>query len=159
MARATLVKGMTVEVCVTPQPDDLTQSEFEALEYIEVCCPQTAPSFSEEAEIVEEFCISGEAVVGVGAASGSETEMTVFYQDECTGQDIVRNAFGGDVILAFRKIYNDSPNPATTTNTTIYARAMVTSWGDNEGSVNEFITNSYTLKLVQPPILVKPEAI
>lgn len=159
MAEATLIKGMQLEVCVTPQPDTLTQTEFEALVYIPVCCPQTAPSFSEEAEIVEEFCISGEAVVGIGAASGAETELVVFYQDDCQGQDVVRNAFGGNVVLAFRKIYNDSPNPATTTSTTIYARAMVTSWGDNEGSVNEFITNSYTLKLVQPPILVKPESI
>lgn len=159
MAEATLIKGMQLEVCVTPQPDTLTQTEFEALTYVPVCCPQTAPSFSEEAEIVEEFCISGEAVVGVGAASGAETELVVFYQADCNGQDIVRNAFGGSVILAFRKVYADSPNEATTTNTTVYARAMVTSRGDNEGSVNEFITNSFTLKLVQPPILVKPEAI
>lgn len=159
MAEAHLIKGMKLEVCVTPQPDTLTQTEFEALTYVPVCCPQTAPSFSEEAEIVEEFCISGEAVVGVGAASGAETELVVFYQADCTGQDTVRNAFGGSTILAFRKVYADSPNPATTTNTTVYARAMVTSRGDNEGSVNEFITNSFTLKLVQPPILVKPEAI
>ena len=159
MAKGTLVKGMTVEVCVTPQPNDLTQLEFEALGYIEVCCPQNAPSFSEEAEIVEEFCISGEAVVGVGAASGSESEMTVFYNADCVGQDIIRNAFGGSTILAFRKVYNDSPNPATTTNTTIYARAMISSWAESGDSANDFITNSFTLKLVQPPILVKPTAI
>ena len=159
MAEATLIKGMQLEVCATPQPNTLTQTEFEALEYIPVCCPQTAPSFSEEAEIVEEFCISGEAVVGIGAASGAETDLVVFYQPDCEGQDVVREAFGGNIILAFRKVYADSPNPATTTNTTIYARAMVTSQGDNDGSVNDFITNTFTLKLVQPPILVKPEAI
>lgn len=159
MASGTLIKGTQLHVCAVPQNSDLSVPQFAALTWVLVCCPNTSPSFSEEAEIVSEFCISGEEVSAVGAATGAETEVSVFYQAACQGQDILRNNFGGTNALAFRKTYADSPNPTTTTNTVIYTRALITSWGDNDGSVNEFITNTYGLKLVQKPILVKPAAI
>jgi len=159
MARGTLVKGTVVSVCATPQNEDLTQAQFEVLNWVEVCCPNAMPTFSEEAEIVSEFCISGEEVAAVGASSGAETELTVFYQAECEGQDILRESYGGNTALAFKKEYNDSQNPVTTTNTIIYTRALVTSWGDNDGGVNDFILNTYGLKIAQPPILVKPEPV
>lgn len=158
MAQGTLTKGTQVFVSTTAAPDDLTQTGFEALEWELVCCPTTAPSFGQEAEIVSEFCISGEEVTAVGAASGLETEIGVFYQADCEGQDILREAFEG-FPRAFKKVYPDSPNPATTTGTTIYTRALVTTNPDGEGDVNEFITHTFGLKIVQPPILVKPEAL
>lgn len=159
MARGHLNKGTMLYVSPVPQNSDLTEAQFEALTWVEVCCPNSSPSFSEEAEIVSEFCISGEEVAAVGAASGAETELSVFYQHDCVGQDIIREAFGGESALAFKKVYADSPNPATTTNTTIYTRALVTSWGDAEGTVNEFLVWTFGLKIAQPPILVKPEPI
>lgn len=159
MAEGTLVKGTQVYVSSLPQNDNLTQVEFEGLTWIPVCCPSTSPSFSEEAEVVSEFCISGEEVTAVGAASGAETELAVFYQHDCEGQDIVRDAFGGQNALAFRKEYADSPNPTTTTNTIIYTRALVTSWSDEGEGVNDFIVHNFGLKIAQPPILVKPEPV
>ncbi len=153
---STLIKGTQIFVATAPQPDDLTQSGFEALEWELVCCPSTSPSFGQEAEIVSEFCISGEEQIAVGAASGSETEMAVFYDADCEGQDIVRESFEGQP-LAFRKVYPDGS--ATMTGTTIYTRALVTNRPDSEGGVNDFITHNYNLRIVQPPILVKPEAI
>lgn len=162
MAEGYLVRGSTVWVSPTPMNDELTQAEFEAIEWVPVCCPATSPSFSEEAEIVSEHCISGAEVVAVGASTGAETELSVFYQHDCEGQDIVRNAFGGSASMnayAYKKEYSDSPNPATTTNTIIYTRALVTGWTDGGEGVNDFITHDYTLKIVQPPILVKPEPV
>lgn len=159
MAQGTLIKGTQVSIAPVPQNTDLTEAQFEALSWEVICCPNTMPSFSEEAEIVSEFCISGEEVSAIGASSGVETEISVFYQADCVGQDLLRAAYGDGNAYAFKKEYADSPNPATTTNTVIYTRAMISSWGDNDGSVNEFIMNTYGLKIVQPPILVKPTAI
>lgn len=156
MAEGTLIKGTVVEVAVLTSNENLTQGQFEALDWEVVCCPSSMPQFGREAEIVSEFCISGEEVTAIGAAAGSETEMSVFYQADCEGQDILREAFEG-LPLAFRKIYPDGS--ATTTGTTIYTRALVTTQPDGEGSVNEFIMHNYGLKIVQPPILVKPEPI
>src|SRR5690606_39147449 len=159
MAEGHLVKGSTVWISLTPENEDLTQSEFEAIAWVPVCCPATSPSFSEEAEIVSEHCISGEEVSAVGASTGAETELSVFYQHDCEGQDIVRNAFGGSSAYAMMKDYGDSPNPSTTTSTVIYTRVLVTGWTDGGEGVNDFITHDFNLKIVQPPILVKPEPI
>lgn len=159
MAKGHLIRGMNISVSAVPQPNDLTLAQFEALDYEEVCCPSSAPTFSEEAEIISEFCISGEEQAAVGAASGAETELSVYWKPDCVGQEILRDAFGGDTVLAIRKEYNDSPNPSTTTNTVIYTRVLVTSKGDNDGTVNDLITWTFGLKIAQPPILVLPEAI
>lgn len=153
-----LNKGSVVYVATVPQPDELTQAEFEALIWEEVCCPSELPSFGQEAEIVSEFCVSGEEVTFVGAASGAETEMTVFYDADCEGQDILRDNFEGQP-LAFKKEYSDSPNPVTTTNTIVYTRALVTTFPDTEGGVNDIASHTFGLKIVQPPILVKPEPV
>lgn len=154
MAEGYLVKGSTVWISPTPMNEDLTQAEFEAIPWVPVCCPATSPSFSEEAEVVSEHCISGEEVSAVGASTGAETELSVFYQHDCEGQDIVRDSFGGIDAYAYKKEYNDAP--AGMTNTTIYTRALVTGWTDGGEGVNDFITHDFTLKIVQPPILVKP---
>lgn len=156
MANAILTKGTRVFVSAVAQPDDLTQLEFEALTWVEVCCPTTAPAFASEAEVVSEFCISGKEQVATGASSGMETEMAVFYISDCEGQDIMRNAYEGSA-RAFKKVYSDGTD--TETGTTIYTRALVTSQPDGDAGVNEFVTHTYAMKIVQPPILVKPEAI
>lgn len=153
-----LNKGTTVWVSTTPQPAVLTQAQYEAITWELVCCPTELPSFGQEAEIVSEFCVSGEELTFVGAAAGSETEISVFYDAECEGQDILRAAFEGQP-RAFKKEYADSPNPATTTGTIIYTRALVTTFPDTEGGVNDIMTHTFGLKIAQPPILVKPEAI
>lgn len=160
MARGTLIKGTEVFISPVPQNEDLTLAEFEAITDWEiVCCPSTAPAFLEEAEVVSEFCISGEEVTAVGASSGAETELVVFYQADCEGQDLMRAAFGGINAYAMKKVYLDTPNATTTTNTTRYTRILVTSKGDNDGGVNDFITETFGLKIAQPPILVKPEPV
>ena len=156
MGNAVLTKGTKVYVASAPQPDDLTKAEFEALTWVDVCCPTSAPAFAQEAEIVSEFCIDGTEQVATGSASGMETEMAVFYMEDCEGQDIMREAFEGQPI-AFKKEYPDGTT--TTTPTTIYTRELVTSNPDGDQGVNEFITHTYTMKIVQPPIFVKPEAI
>lgn len=158
MPEGTLIKGTRVYMSATPEPDNLTQAEFEALTWVEICCPQSAPAMSEEAEIVSDFCISGEEISAAGAAAGVETELTVFYQADCVGQDLLRAGFGG-LAYPLKKELKDSPNPLTTTNSIYYTRVIITSWGDNDGTVNDLITNTYGMKIAQPPILVKPEPI
>lgn len=150
------VKGTATYVCAVPQPSTLTQAQFEALEWELICCTTNNPSFSQEAEVIEEFCVSGEAVVFTGAAAGAESEMSVMYDDDCEGQAILRGAFEGQP-LAFKKELSNGT--LTTTPTTIYARALVTGFPDDDGEVNDIVVHSYNLKLVQPPIFVAPEAI
>ena len=154
--QAILTKGTKVYVSSTPEPDDLTQSGFEALDWVLVCCPTTAPALAQEAEVVSEFCIDGTEQVALGAASGMEGEMAVFYISDCEGQDILYSSFEGQPI-AVKKEYSDGT--ATTTPTTLYSRLLITTRPDGEGDVNEFVTHTYGYKIVQPPILVKPEVI
>lgn len=153
-----LNKGSQLFVSAAPQPTVLTQAAFEALEWELVCCPATLPMFGQEAEIVSEFCVSGEEVTFVGASSGSETEIEVYYDNECPGQDILREAFGGQP-RAFKKEYGDNVGSATMTNTTVYARAFITTQPDSEGEINDISAHTFGLKMAQPPIFVKPESI
>lgn len=154
MARQ-LIKGTLVYVSSVPQPEDLTQLEFEALTWELICCPNSAPQFGQEAEVISEFCISGEEVTFVGASSGMETEVSVYYDSECEGQQILRSGY--EKAYAFKKTYGDGTS--TTTPTTVYTRALITTQPDTEGEINDIASHVYGMKLTQPPIFVLPEAI
>lgn len=157
-------KGSTLAICATPQNEDLTEAQFAALAWVDICCPTELPTFMQESEIVSEFCISGEEITAVGASTGAETELTVFYMADCVGQDHLRTAFAANqnstVAYAVRKQLPDGVTGESTA-TTVYSRILVTSRSvaGNGGGVNDLVTDTYGWKIVQPPILVKPTTI
>lgn len=164
MAQGLIYRGSTVGIAATAQNENLTQAEFEAITYVDICCPSEMPSVMEEAEIISEFCISGEEQTAVGASSGAETSISVYYKSSCIGQDILRDGYGGvgtqSQAFAFRMQLADGV-VGVTTPTTIYFRALVTSKsvGGTGGGVNDLVTDEFGLKIAQPPILVKPEPV
>lgn len=151
-------KGIELQISVAaPQNEDLTASEFEALVYIDICCASELPEFGRETEFLSEHCISGEEVIGVGAATGMETEVSYFYRSDCAGQNFLRNNEGGIDAYAVRKVYPDAT--PTTTATTVYTRVRLGGWNDGGGGVDDFVTHTSSWKIAQDPILVAPEPI
>ena len=160
MANGLIYLGATIGICTTPQNADLTQVEFAALTYAEICCPTEIPEVMEEAEIISEFCISGEEQTARGASAGAETEIPYYYKPTCAGQTALRNAYGAigtsNQAYAFKITLNDGVTGVTTP-TTIYFRAIVTSKALlTGGGVNDLVTSSAGIKIAQPPILVLP---
>lgn len=152
-------KGIMLQISVAaPQNVDLTEAQFKALTYIEICCPTELPEFGNETEILSEHCISGEEVVGIGAATGIETEVAYFYRDACAGQNFLRNNSKDNInSYAVRKIYPDGT--PTKTASTIYSRVMLKAWNDGGGDVSGFITHTSSWKIMQSPIFVTPAPI
>ena len=155
MAVGLINKETKVQICTTAQNSDLTQSAFEALTYVDICCVTEVPQIGAESEIVTQFCISGEENTAVGASSGSEFEVTVLYKSACAGQDTLRNAAGSQDAFAMRVVRPDGV-AGVTTPTTIYTRGMITSKMFGSGDINTMIADVYGVKITQPPIFIKP---
>ena len=148
-------KGTTVQICVTPQNTDLLQAAFAALTYVDICCLTEVPTVGEEAEIVTQFCISGDEQTAVGASAGSEFDLSMLYKSACIGQDTLRNGAVTQDAWAIRIVRPDGV-VGVTTPTTIYTRAMITSKMFGSGDINEMIADVYSAKITQKPIFVKP---
>ncbi len=156
-------KGILLEISIAaPQNNDLTASEFAALTYVPICCASELPEFGNETEFLSEHCISGEEIIGVGASTGMETEVSYFYRASCQGQQFLReNSVSGstDMLNAYavRKVYPDGTDDATPS--TIYSRVMIGAWSDGGGGVGDFVTHTSSWKMAQDPVFVEPEDI
>lgn len=162
MADGLINKGTVFEMCVTPQPADLTQIQFAALTYVPVCCVTEVPPVGSESEIVSAFCIDGTEKVAVGASTGAELEVSAMYEADCIGQDTIRVAAMAEssTSYAFRVVRPDGrPAPAGQTPTTIYFRAMMTGYTFGGDDVNAMIADTYNLKITQKPFFIKPTPI
>ena len=157
MAQGLINKGTGVQICATPQNATLDAAAFAALTYIDICCLTEMPTVGEEAEVASEFCIDGTEQTAVGASTGSEFDLSVFYKSDCVGQDELRDAAGTQDSYAIRIVRPDAT--VTTTATTIYVRAQITSKMFGSGGVNDFIADVYGAKITQSPIFVKPAAV
>ena len=156
---AVQIKETTLQISTAlPQNEDLTATEFAALTYVDICCPQSLPEFGQETEFLSEHCISGEEITGVGVSTGMETEVPYFYQADCAGQTFLRENVGGHNAYAMRKVYPDGVAGVTTA-TTIYTRVKIGGWSDGGGDVDGFHTFTSSLKMAQDPVFVAPAAV
>lgn len=151
-------KGTLLGVCVTPQNSDLSNSAFEALTYVDVCCLTDVPALAETYSSLTAMCMDGTKITAVGSAEDTTADISVYYVSTCVGQDTIRDANGSGNDYAFKLTRSDATSGFTAT--TIYFRGKVTSknLGSN-GGVDEFTADTYTVTLTQGPILVKPTAI
>ena len=157
MANKTGGRGQTFQVCVAPQNTELTQIQFAALTYIDVCCLQETPEMASEANMISENCISGEKIRLVGADEDSDFEVTWFYDSACVGQNTLRG-FGlakTRTAYAVRKVYADGVS-GTTTPTTIYARVIFSGYTDAGIGIDDVQTQSVSGSIVQGPVFVGP---
>lgn len=153
-------RNAAFEICLTPQPDDLTEVQFSALTYVDVCCLSELPEFASEAEMISANCIDGTKLVGVGADSDTDFTLSVFYMEDCEGQDELRDmALAKDgVAYAVRKVYSDGVATVSTP-TTVYARVVWTGFNDGGGGIDDFVTHTFTGAIRQGPVFVKTAAI
>lgn len=160
MADKTFGRGQTFQVCITPQTEDLTLTDFAGLVYVDVCCLQETPEFSSEANIISENCISGEKIRGVGADDDSDFEVTFFYDNACVGQDNLRTLglAKSSLSYAVRKVYNDGV-PTVSTPTTVYARVIFSGFVDAGIGIDDVQTQTVSGSVVQGPLFVKPAPI
>ena len=157
MANKTQGRGQTFQVCVAPQKAELTQIQFAALTYIDVCCLQETPEMASEANMISENCISGEKIRLVGADEDSDFEVTWFYDSECVGQNTLRG-FGlakTSTAYAVRKVYADGVSGMIRP-TTIYARVIFSGYTDAGIGIDDVQTQSVSGSIVQGPVFVGP---
>jgi hypothetical protein len=94
-----------------------------------------------------------------GFRAASNSEIVVGFDATDAGQVALRAAAAARSNYAFRLVSADSPNVATTTNTTRYSRGVVGGPNFAGGGGEEFDNETYTLALNQAPIVVPQEAI
>lgn len=151
-------KGAKVSVCVTPQTtQDLTETAFAALAYVEACCATSVPAIEEAANSLSQFCISGEENTASGTQTGSEFALEFLYKAACPGQDALRANKGTQNSLAIK--IERADGSATQTPTTIYMQVIVVGWIFGGGAPDDFVSDTANLKISQAPIFVKPTPI
>ena len=151
-------KGTRLYVCETPQNTDLTEVQFAALVWKEICCLTDVPALGESYSAITAMCMDGTKLSGVGSAEDSDFDISVFYKSECEGQDTIRGVVGSNNNYAFKLTRSDGTS--THTPTTIYTRSKLRakSLGSN-GGADEFTADTYTATIQQGPMFVKPKAI
>lgn len=159
MADTPVLKGATFHICATPQGSGLTQSEFEALTFIE------AGSVVEHGSIEATENILSQNYLGTewtkkqkGIKDGGAPSVIVGYDPDDTGHDALDTAADTNYSYAFKLELNDAPD-ALTTNTIIYYRSLITIPALQLGEVETFFNKTYALALQEGALLVKPEAI
>ena len=146
-------------ICTTPQPDDLTQSEFEALSFVEVGNIGTMGETGVNENILSYDTYDTDVTQkakGIANAGDPTLEVARVYND--AGQIAMRAAALTNFQYAFKREDADAPD-ASTTNTIIYMRGVVTGPVRPNGGPEDFIIESFTLGLNQREILVDPTAI
>ncbi len=150
----------TLYICATAQHNDnLTESEFEGLTWVEIGKIVTLPQIGFEANVVTQNYVNTDfSTDAKGFINGMATEVVVGRDPEDAGQDILRDAANSRFRYAFKREYSDDVSGFTPTIT--YFRALVSSQMDAGGSGEEFDNETFGIKITaQKPIIVPPEAV
>lgn len=152
-------KNVKFSICVTPQPDDLDQEDFEALTWVLVGQVGSVGETGLTTNIVTYDTLDTEVTQkakGISNAGDPTVECARKYDD--AGQIAMRAAAKTNFNYAFKLERNDAPD-AETTNTIIYNRGLVTGPTRPNGRNEDFDLEVFTLGLQQDEIVVNPEAI
>jgi len=157
----TINQGGSLWICTTAQNSDLNTAAFEALTYVEITRIVTMPSIGITTNMVQQDYIDTEiSQFQKGVKAGSASELVVGKDTTDAGQDALIAASLTKNNYAFKRVYTDSPNTVTTTNSTTYFRALVGEAVDQGGAVEDFENYTFPIQINgQRPIVVKPEAI
>ena len=150
-------KGRKFYVCATAQPDDLTQTEYEALTWVEVKKVGNVGETGTAENVLNYDTMDtdvSQKQKGVANAGDPAIEVARVYDD--AGQILMRTAAATRLNYAFKFEHSDSPDGALT-NTIIYSRGIVTGPTRPNGGVEDFDLEVYTLGLNQKEIVVDPE--
>jgi hypothetical protein len=155
----TINKGRILGICVTPQADDLTQTEFEALTYVPVANVVSIGETGNNENVVSQD-YHGTIVTQKrkGIINAGDPTIELGYTPADLGYQALVTAAGTDFFYAVEMEMNDAPD-ASTTNTIKYNRGLVLGPVNSNGGVEDWDNRTFTLGLVQEQIEVAPEAI
>jgi hypothetical protein len=151
--------GAKFYVCTTPQPEDLTASEFETLTYVEVKGVGSVGERGTATNIVSYDELATEVTQkGKGISNAGDPPIECRRIPSDPGQVAMRAAALTRYQYAFKLEYADAPDEDTT-NTVCFNRGLVTGPTTPAGRNEDFILEVYTLALNQREVIVNPEAI
>lgn len=142
-------------VCETPQASDLTQTEFEALTWVEIGgALGTLGTMVDEAFTAQPTLDDDITQPSKGSASGAEAEFRTNEKHGDPGQDALLIIGETNQYYPFKIVRNDAPNSAGT-GTTIYTRALFgTGKGYAAGEIEDYPVRNWKTQIVQIPITV-----
>lgn len=145
--------------CTKPQPKELTQAEFEKLEWTEVENVGKLPETGSSTNTVKYDTINTtvtQKAKGVTDAGGGNLECA--YTADAPGQAALREAAQTNYMYATKRELTDAPD-SNHTNTVFYNRGLISGPTHAGGGVEDFVTETFTIANNQLEIVVPPKPI
>ncbi|KKX25294.1 hypothetical protein [Rhizobium sp. LC145] len=158
MVNKSTKKGSKVYVCATAQNEDLTQTEYEALTWVQVGKVGNVGDFGADSTTNSYNTLDAPVTQkqkGTANAGDPQIEVASIFDDP--GQIILRS-FGDPLNqnnMAIKIERNDKPS-ADFSNTTFYSRGVVSGPLYPGGGSDDFELERFTIGLNQLPIRVNP---
>lgn len=151
-------KDRKVYICVTPQPNTLTQEQYEGLDWVQIGNVGAVGEAGTQTNIVSYDELDTEVTQkGKGISNAGDPTIECARNPTDPGQIALRNAAKTNFIYAFKFEDKDAPS-ANYTNSVYYNRGLVTGPTRLNGRNEDFILEVFTLALNQREIVVDPEA-
>lgn len=160
MTIGTIHKGGRFYLCTTPQPNTLTQVEFEALSYVEIVNVVEAPGFDVEPNIISENYLGSQiSEKQKGFETGADTTVvTGHIPGGNVDHDAMIAAAATGSTYAVKYELDDALND-TGTGTTTYARVLIGGGKPSPGAGEDYVRRTFTLSVTsQRPIEVAATA-
>jgi hypothetical protein len=150
--------GAKLFVCATPQPDDITQTEFEALTWVQVKGVGSHGETGTTTNILTYDTWDTDVVQKAkGMKNAGDPEIEVARDPDDPGQVILRTAAETNYNYAFKIEGVDKPNNLSGSKpTTRYNRGLVAGPREPNGRNEDFDLEMFTLGLQQKQIKVDP---
>lgn len=158
---ATVTTGVAPDEVTSPvaQPHDLTQTEYEALEWTEVKNVGSVGETGTSTNVVSYDELATEVTQkNKGISNAGDPPVECARNPSDLGQKMMRQAAKTKFYHAFKTEDADAP-AANMTNSVYFNRGLVTGPTRPNGRNEDFILEVYTLGLVQKEIVVDPEPI
>ena len=150
--------GRKVYICATPQPDTLTQAEFEALTYVLVGGVGSHGETGSNTNILSYDTWDDEVMrKAKGMTDAGSPEIEVARDPDDAGQIVLNTAAATNFNYAFKIEGNDAPNDDVDSSPTIrFNRGLVSGPRQPNGRNEDFDLDIFTLGLQQKQITVAP---
>ncbi|NHK29193.1 hypothetical protein FF098_014830 [Parvularcula flava] len=130
--------------------DDLNESEFEALDWVEIKHAAPVPSFDVEQAMEQFEPVTGLAVPFKGVESMTGRELSFIRRKADAGQIAVQAAGDTDLYYPFKLVYRDAATGGN--NTVKYSRALVRKAMEGQSEAGGAAIITTQLAFVQYPI-------
>lgn len=148
--------GYKLYVCATPQPSDLTKTDFEALTWVQVKGVGSHGETGTSTNILSYDTWDSDVVQKAkGMSNAGDPEIEVARDPNDPGQNLMRQMADTNLNYAFKIEGNDAPEVGGTP-TIRYNRGLVAGPREPNGRNEDFDLEVFTLGLQQKQIKVNP---